>query len=266
VSVRERSPLRLLHASDLHLGSGAPVLGCGEGRACTCALRAVLAHARSQRPDLVLLCGDLFDNVRVSLAFVDSVIALLGQMPAPVVLLAGNHDLADESSLLRGREARLRGGGVVYLDGETDVFDGAVQLWGRATREHRPEFRPLAGAGDVDHRPATWFIVLGHGHYVAEEDFATNYRSSPILPSEIARSRADYVALGHWHHVADVSAGGVPAWYSGTPVTPGGSGSMLLVDLEPEGACRVTPLAVDAEVLAGPCTTPLEVASEEETR
>jgi DNA repair exonuclease SbcCD nuclease subunit len=215
---------------------------------------------------LVLLCGDLFDNVRVSPAFVDSVIALLGRMPAPVVLLAGNHDLADHSSLLRGREARLRGRGVVYLDGEADALDGAVQLWGRATREHRPEFRPLAGAGDAERRPAAWFIVLGHGHHVDEDDLATNYRSSPILPSEIAHSGADYVALGHWHHVADVSAGGVPAWYSGTPVTPGGSGSMLLVDLEPAGACRVTPLAVDAELLAGPCTTPLEVASEEETR
>jgi exonuclease SbcD len=263
VSVRDRSPLRLLHASDLHLGSGAPVLGCEEGRACTCALKALVAHARSHRPHLVLLCGDLFDNVRVSPAFVDSVIALLGRMPAPVVLLAGNHDLADDSSLLRGSEARLRGGGVVYLDGEVDALDGAVQLWGRATREHRPEFRPLAGAGDTDRRPAAWFIVLGHGHHV-EDDLASNYRSSPILPSDIAQSGADYVALGHWHHVAEVSAGGVPAWYSGTPVTPGGSGSMLLVDLEPGGVCRVTPLAVDAELLAGSCTTPLEVAAEEE--
>jgi DNA repair exonuclease SbcCD nuclease subunit len=266
MTFHDRSPLRLVHASDLHLGSGASVLGCGEGRACTCALKAVLAHAWFHRPHLVLLCGDLFDNVRVSPAFVDSVIAMLGRMPAPVVLLAGNHDLADDSSLLRRHEARLHAGDIVYLDGEADVLHGAVRVWGRATREHRPEFRPLAGAGDGERRSTAWFIVLGHGHYVDDEDLDTNYRSSPILPSDIAGSGADYVALGHWHHVAEVSAGGVPAWYSGTPVTPAGSGSMLLVDLEPAGTCRVTTLSVDAQLLAGPCTTAAAPASEKESR
>lgn len=256
MSIRDRLPLRILHASDLHLGSGALVLDCRAGRACTCPLRAVLAHASSHEPDLVLLAGDLFDNVRVEAAYVDEVISLLSRIAVPVVLLAGNHDLADDSSLLRGHEARLRAHDVVYLDGAAEVLDGAVRVWGRAVREHRPEFRPLAGVGDADRAAADWFIVLGHGHYVAEHELATNYRSSPIVPSEIAGSGADYVALGHWHRVADVSAGGVPAWYSGTPVTPGGSGTMLLVDLDPVAGCTVTPLAVDATLLAGACNAP----------
>jgi DNA repair exonuclease SbcCD nuclease subunit len=204
----------------------------------------------------VLLAGDLFDNVRVAPAYVEDVVSLLSRMGAPVVLLAGNHDLADDSSLLRGHEAHLRAHDVIYLDGAAEVLDGAVRVWGRPVREHRPEFRPLADIDDAERGAADWFIVLGHGHYVPDGEVATSIRSSPILASEIARSGADYVALGHWHHVADVSQGGVPAWYSGSPVALGGSGSMLLVDLDPAVGCTVTPLAVEPTLLAAPCHTP----------
>jgi DNA repair exonuclease SbcCD nuclease subunit len=204
----------------------------------------------------VLLAGDLFDNVRLAAAYVDEVVSLLSGMAAPVVLLAGNHDLADESSLLRGHDARLRAHEVTYLDGGAEVLNGAVRVWGRPVREHRPEFRPLADIDEAERADADWFVVLGHGHYVPEHELAANFRSSPILPSEIARSGADYVALGHWHHVADVSEGGVPAWYPGSPVTPGGSGTMLLVELDPAAGCTVTPLAVEPTLLVGPCHAP----------
>jgi hypothetical protein len=62
------------------------------------------------------------------------------------------------------------------------------------------------------------------------------------------------VALGHWHHVADVSAGAVPAWYPGSPAASIGTGTVLQVDLHPASGCTVTSLAV-ADVVFETCAS-----------
>ena len=80
-------------------------------------------------------------------------------------------------------------------------------------------------------------MVLGHGHYIGQEPADASMRSSPITDDDIAATDADYVALGHWHTLTDVSAGGVPAWYAGSPMMSWSDGVALLVDLVPgEGA------------------------------
>jgi hypothetical protein len=60
---------------------------------------------------------------------------------------------------------------------------------------------------------------MAHGHYQATGTVIG--RSSPIGAEEIAAMDCDYLALGHWHHFEDVSAGRVAATYSGTPADRG---------------------------------------------
>ena len=77
-------------------------------------------------------------------------------------------------------------------------------------------------------------MVAAHGEYLdATEDGSLIQRASPISAEEIRRTRADYVALGHWSRCDCVAKAPVPAWYSGSPLH-GPTGGVLAVTLGPE--------------------------------
>jgi DNA repair exonuclease SbcCD nuclease subunit len=244
-------PVRFLHTSDVHLGSGGfPRPDHGDHLdECLCPLDAIEAAVADQRPDAVLVVGDLFDHQRVTGELVDRVLTRLAAIEPPCILLNGNHDLHDPGSLYRGRAEERSG--MVFLDrheGSTvELFDGALTVWGRAMDDHHRGFRPLHGVPD---RPdgTGWWVVLGHGHHEPDEG---GYRSSPVTPDDIEATGADYVALGHWHVRTDVSAGPVTAWYSGAPHGFGASGLWNLIDLDPDNGVRVE--AAPVELPAAGC-------------
>ena len=60
-----RRPLRLLHTSDVHLGSHGYHGAATHHKHCVCPLRAVDTIAREHGVDGVLVVGDLFDHARV---------------------------------------------------------------------------------------------------------------------------------------------------------------------------------------------------------
>jgi Icc protein len=93
--------VRLIQFSDLHLFGEAS--GRLRGVACLPALQAAVADAqrRSPRPDGVLLTGDLVQDDPEGYRWVRHV---FGASHAPVLCLAGNHDLPDHM------RAALRGG------------------------------------------------------------------------------------------------------------------------------------------------------------
>lgn len=232
-----RRPLKLVHTSDVHIHS--------EGRAANATVPArelvALSHIidllSAQRAELLLIAGDLFDSSRVASAVVDYVLAELGRAPCPVVLIPGNHDCHDESSLYRRFDFREAGSHVHPIlaeQGETLEFPELdATVWGRAMVEHDHGNRPLAGiparSGD------RWHIGLAHGHLVPDRDVL---RSSLITPDEIEASGLDYLALGHVHVFRDVSEGATTSAYSGSPAAPhlpdGEWGSMAVVTLDPE--------------------------------
>ena len=82
---------------------------------------------------------------------------------------------------------------------------------------------------------------MGHGFFYAERQRPE--RSSPIFADEIRDAGWDYLALGHHHVRADVSQGGVAAYYAGAPVPEGGAasseGAVLRVDFSPDVGVRV---------------------------
>ncbi len=103
---------RLAHISDLHFGRTDHRL-----------VEALLHDLEIQRPDLVAVSGDLTQRARI-LQFAEAR-AFLERLPAPAIVVPGNHDLAPLykplSRLLQPRE-RFR----QYLGGdETPLF------WGR---------------------------------------------------------------------------------------------------------------------------------------
>lgn len=248
-------PIRLLHTSDVHLGGGfrAPDHGDHHDH-CLCPLVALERTAEAVDADAVLVVGDLFDNKRISDEFVSMVMSRLGSLGIPCAVICGNHDVHDETTLYRPEvypAAEIDG--VTYLDNPdgsiVELLDGALTVWGKAMPMHHPGFRPLASPPSRP-RDDSWWVVLGHGHF-EPVDAGPLARSSPLSPTEIEATRADYVALGHWHVRTDVSAGTVPAWYSGAPYGVAASSTFNLVDLVPGQPASVA--HVDVELAAAGC-------------
>jgi DNA repair protein SbcD/Mre11 len=229
--------VRLLHTSDVHVGE----YGWDEEKepACLAALRSTVELASREQVDLVIVVGDLFDHNRVKQPIIDAAAAILSGFAGPVVVLPGNHDpLADDSVYRRMPD----------LDHVTVLDDSAgatallpelrMRLWGKAHVSYADDLRPLLGAPPPE--PGLWNLALAHGHYV--RGAYDEMRSYLIRAEEIAACGYDYVALGHWDITTDISAGGVVAWYSGSPNRAGRSVLVELEDREGRPRAEVRPV------------------------
>jgi DNA repair protein SbcD/Mre11 len=242
-SPRARPTVRLLHTSDLHLGMSRGPTDRAHRPFCLCALLTVTAEAGRIGCDALLIVGDLFDHPRVAMADLRATAAVLAVAALPCVILPGNHDALDDQSPYRRVDfAALAADVRVLTDvagSSIDLVDGALHVWGRPTVHHTPMFRPLAG---VALRPATgWFVAAAHGHFTPDglDPQRTVVRSSPITPTDIEESNADYVALGHWDTPTSVGGPDLPAWYSGCPIDGSQPGRALLVTLDDASPPRI---------------------------
>ena len=229
-----KPPLRLVHASDIHLdtdyyGGEENIASRDFGRDL---MTRLLERTVSLSPDLFLLAGDLFDTNRASDDTVRWCMARLAELPFPVVMIPGNHDCMDGAGIYQRYDfAAIPNVSVLtHHTGETVTLDvPQVRVWGKGMVDHSPAFHPLADMPAVD--PARWNIAMGHGIYVARG--GDTHRSSPVSAEHIADSGYDYVALGHHHALLDVSENGTAAFYCGAPVpiSRDDQGTFLLVEL-----------------------------------
>lgn len=205
----------VVHSSDLHIDA-APVLNGSNGDD-TNALAAVLEAAQRVAADLVLLAGDTFDSHRQPAKLVAQVGEMIAAASMPVVILPGNHDPLVPEAVYR--HVLSRAADNLHVIGMThgeavNFADLDLEVWGRAHR----------GYGDMDPfkcvraRRTRWQIAMAHGHYAPEPDRSTRLRPAWLIgDAELAATRCDYVALGHWNRAVDVGNRGVLAHYSGSP-------------------------------------------------
>jgi DNA repair exonuclease SbcCD nuclease subunit len=231
--------LRVVHSSDLHVCEGfTEPLHKGDG---TASLRVVLAAARAARADVAVLAGDTFENNRLSDALLDRAASLLADAGMPVVILPGNHDPAIADSVFHraiAAPANVRVIGVTD-DDVVSFPDLALEIWGNAHRDYSDN-APLAQPRP---RSSFWQIAVAHGHYEPAADRSTKLRPGWLIgDDEIAATRADYVALGHWNRFVRVGGDTIEAYYSGSPDF---AQTVNLVRLSPEGAVTVERVAVD---------------------
>ncbi|MFN8533943.1 MAG: metallophosphoesterase [Dehalococcoidia bacterium] len=232
--------VRFLHTSDVHLGADySPELPKD-------ALRAVVDAGLAEKVDALLIVGDFFDHNRVPDAIVQFAIDELARFGGPAIVLPGNHDCYDERSvyhrpLFRNRPANLH----LILDDANPALhleQLGLEVWGRPVVDHHPGFRPLLDA--PPRARSGWRVVLAHGHF--EIPTGEGYRSSPIWPDDIVATDCDYLALGHWDRMVDVSHGMTIARYSGAPYTGNGISEVLLVTLAPSRGTVVERLPLGA--------------------
>ena len=237
-----RPEVRLLHTSDLHLGSDIGVTGTAwHGVHCACPLVAVARLAAQESCDLLLIVGDLFDSNRVPDVVVRSALDVLKDLPIPTVIVPGNHDAYDETSVYKRHDFEHRADHIHVVnreDGKMVRLDPlSTTVWARPVVVHDSAHRPLVNAppnpGDG------WYVVAAHGQYTGRQRYAGTPPSSPISPEELAQIDANYIALGHEDLISSVGSNATPTWYSGAPHAAGDPRAALLVTLGSEHGVRV---------------------------
>ncbi len=233
----QRKPLVLLHTSDVHLTTIEDKGGAWSG------FEHALKVADDIQADAMLIVGDFFDTPRTDPDVVSRAFEMLGKQSRPTIILPGNHD-SDVMSRNRHNQTLPDN---VYLLEEAEgqlvrIPELGLTAWGKPVYDHSPEFHPLAGTQPRSAvAPDDWYVVMAHGFAVQSADDA--FASSTIQPEELAGVDCDYVALGHVHVYRDVTAGSVPAIYSGAPSGPYET-TVAIVKLHPDSGVTVEPFVL----------------------
>ncbi len=214
--------MRIAHLADLHLGfrqyqrlssAGNNQREADVARATRHAIDAVIAQA----PDLVLIAGDVFHQVRPSnpmiLFALRELTRLRSALPgAPVVMIAGNHDLpraAETGCIL----ALFRTIGITVIESAAErVRIRELDLSIFAVPDTLGQPLP-ALTTDAE---ARWNVLLLHGEVkgvLPDRAVSVDRSPSEITVEELQQAPWDYVALGHYHVHRQVAG---RAWYAGS--------------------------------------------------
>lgn len=276
--------MKLFHLSDLHIGKQLHRYNlCGEQREI---LHQIVEMARLERPDVVILAGDIYDGpvpsaeaVSVFDTFLTDLCGIGSQLT--VLIIAGNHDSAKRfdfaSSILAKHRVYIAGMPPVHSEerirrvtlsdscGEVDfyllpfvkpsyvrnVFEEEIAGYDMAVRK-------LIAREEIDESRRN--IIISHQFYTA------GGREPSICDSEVhfvggienvdvsALAPFDYAALGHLHRAQDI--GQEKFRYCGTPLQysvseAGDAKSVTVVELGAKGEApviRELPLALPRSV------------------
>ena len=241
--------LRILHTADVHLGARHADLG-EQARALRerqfAAFSATVELALTERVDLLLIAGDLFDSNTQPRRSVERVAAELKRLmrgKIRTVVIPGTHDVYDRSSIYRAYDlAAMAFSGpdddwVTVLTPDRPAVhlpSCDVVVHGRCFPTKRAPHSPLQGLDVATDDRATWHVGLLHAAIAIPG--RTDADEVVVTKEEIAATNLDYLALGHWHSSQQGRAGKVTWAYAGAPepvaVDQDKAGKVLLVTLD----------------------------------
>ena len=244
--------VRILHTADWQIGKPYARVRDPDHRARMRqvrfdSIRSMAELVQKHRIDLVLIAGDLFDSPGPTTADVAQSCSAIGSLQVPALVIPGNHDHGGPGSLWHQRWFQRLAGELapnleVLLRPEPLSRAGVTVLPCPLLRqaESLDPSHWVRGLDPVDlgDQPR---VVLAHGsvHGFSAAD-GDDENPPPALNrldlEALPKGLVDYVALGDWHGLKQISSN---AWYSGCPEQdrfPRGddyrSGQVLLVQLE----------------------------------
>ena len=270
--------MKLMHLSDLHLGKIVNGFSMLEDQKYI--LAQILELARSERPDGVLIAGDVYDKrvpAAEAVGVLDGFLTDLAQI-APVFVISGNHDSAERLAF----GGRLMTAAGVYV---SPVYDGTVRTveladeFGPVQIHLLPFLKPvqvrrffpeaeIANYTDAV-RTALSYIDRADGarHVLVTHQLVTgaalcdseelSIGGSENVDAEVFEG-FDYVAMGHLH--GPQRAGGDHIRYCGTPLKYSFSEekhhkSVTMVTLGEKGSVQIDALPLkplrDLKVIRG---------------
>lgn len=242
--------MRILHTSDWHIG--ASLKGQSRMAEQVAVFGELIEIAKAERPDLVIVAGDLFETAAPGAAaqrLLVHTLSKLRETGAEVVAVAGNHDhgaaihalrdWADAAGItLRGTigtaadhliTGRTAGGETWrcaalpfvsqrYAVRATELFDLTAAEAGQSYADH---LRRLVAALSASFSSDSVNLVTGHltvvGGKVGGGEREAHTVADYAVPATIFPPTTHYVALGHLHRHQRIN-GGCPIRYSGAPI------------------------------------------------
>lgn len=116
--------MKFLHLADLHLGKSLNGFSLIEDQAFI--LDRIVAAASKQRPEAVIIAGDLYDSPTPSTEAVricDEFLTSLVSIPCQVLIISGNHDSAERLSFLR---TLIKKQGIIIADRRLDKLEPVI--------------------------------------------------------------------------------------------------------------------------------------------
>ena len=113
--------MKLIHLSDLHLGKRINEFSLLKDQESI--LEQILTIIKTEKPDAVLIAGDVYDKPIPSIegmALLDGFLVKLAEQALPVFLISGNHDSPERLSFV----ARLMKKSQIYI---SPVYNGLVE-------------------------------------------------------------------------------------------------------------------------------------------
>jgi DNA repair protein SbcD/Mre11 len=244
--------LKILHTSDWHVGK--VLKGRDRHDEHDAVLRSLVAAARNEDVDLVIIAGDLFETSAPgpnAQGLVMRALLALREDGRQVVAIAGNHDNAnlldsvyrpvlDQLGLhVLGTPRPPDSGGTVRLEARTGEHVNvaalpflsqryavrAAELLLHEAAQHALDYTrrvmAILAALTEQFRPDTVNVVTMHATLLGgrrgggERDVQTAFEYE--LPPAILPASAHYAALGHLHRQQEIPAP-CPAFYSGSPL------------------------------------------------
>lgn len=240
--------MRLFHISDIHLGRQLHGYSLQEEQRAV--LRQIMDVAGQEKPDALLICGDIYDRSVPSgeaMGLFDEFLVGLGNLPfqLPVLIIAGNHDSPERlrygREFLREHQIYIS---VLPPQREQEHLEkvtlrdeqGAVHFYllpffrPGMVRHYLPE---EAAAGEesilralLERENINWQernVLLSHQFYHSDRDPLRCQSEQPRLAiggldgvdSRLVKD-FDYVALGHLHSPQSVGSNTIR--YCGTPL------------------------------------------------
>jgi hypothetical protein len=216
--------MKLAHLADLHLGfrqfDRQTPKGANQREVDVAEVfKRAVDDLLEQKPELIVIAGDLFHSVRPTNAAILYCFRQLhrlrtGLPNTPIVVIAGEHDTprsSETGSILRlyealGVEIAVEEARRIVLP-KLDCAVLAVPQQALA-RADRPALRPEAGG-------PTRNVLVTHGVYggLGEQRGTVEYGGAELSRELLAPEKWDYIALGHYHTAQSVATN---AWYSGS--------------------------------------------------
>jgi exonuclease SbcD len=279
--------VKILHTSDWHVGK--VLKGQSRVDEHLAVLAQVVEVARTERPDLVIVAGDLYDTAAPTpdaTKIVTRALSALRGTGAQVIAIGGNHDNGPALDALRpwAEAAGIALRGTVRDSAAEHIIEGTTaggERWrvvavpflsqryavratemyeltaAEATQTYADHVARLIAALTADFaQPGVVHLITAHLTVVGAQAGGGEREAHTVLgyavPASVFPTGAHYVALGHLHRAQQV-LGPCPIRYSGSP---------LAIDFgEEENAPSVTIVEVTAQTAAQAREMPIGAAT-----
>lgn len=233
--------MKILHTSDWHLGHTMGQYAYDRIEEQRSMLRQMADIVREEKPDLFLLCGDVYHTPQPSAAvqtlFSNALVEIHDAHPAmTIVITAGNHDSGTKHEIFRTPWQALKvhtigmlnkekpDNHIIEIPGkgyvvalpytyERNIPEGFFQQLLDRVAERNTEALPVVMTA---HTTVRGCDITGHDRNIMTDDETVG--GIEAIGIEQMGEGFDYLALGHIHHEQFIHTGNHNVRYCGTPL------------------------------------------------